>query len=193
MVDEVVFEKKRRRGGENTIVFFSSLMGLKEFQILSLNDSVPLVCNYSQHFTILCSTFLLFESQRYEIERVIGIGQRDESKRMDVLSDLLSLFTSGLTFIGIITYYNLLLLFVLSLLLNHCIQSDGIIRNDEEIIEGFVVSGVLDFVGSVISNEKNFHVLVWSFLLRWECLCDIDYRGLHSILAMRLQKMIISE
>ena len=115
----------------------------------------------------MSSSFLFFVFQRYEIERVIRIGQHDQSKQMDVLSDLLSLFTSGLTFIDI--SLSVLILLFPSLLSNYFLTSEGIIGNNEEIIEGFVAGGVLDFIGSVISTEKDLRVLVWDFHFLCDC------------------------
>ena len=91
----------------------------------------------------------------------MGLARNDHSKTFDVLSDLTSLYTFGFVFFSPFRF----LLSGLFFTFFHICSTEGIIGTDEDILNCFILSGVLDFIGTVISQEADLHILVCFVLL----------------------------
>ena len=107
----------------------------------------------------------------------MGIARNDPSKTVDVLSDLASLYTFGFVFFS--SFSIVIGWFILYFFLHICC-TEGIIGTDGDILNCFITSGVLDFIGTIISRETDIHTLV-CFVLLLLLVIVIDYRNLHII------------
>ena len=86
--------------------------------------------------------------KNYEMERVIEVVRTDPSKTLDALRDFFSLYASGL----------LLFIYFFSICI-HC-DVEGIVLKHEEVISSFIRSGILDFLGSIISSYTDMEIVV---------------------------------
>ena len=159
-------------------------MGLPEFRLLTLSTSVPLVWRYSLYFSLIPIVYIsdMKLSGWWDLHEMT-VQKQSMFFRIWHPSIHLVLF-SFLLFDSYCLAY--------SLLFFHICSTEGIIGTDEDILNCFIISGVLDFIGTVISRETDLHILV-SFLLLLLLIIAIDCRNLHIIWAMILQMMIGSE